>query len=148
MDELFNLSLDCSHLLSSLNANPECFDLSDGTIFNEDSPSYQTAAALAFAETIAPMIIYTGWTLLTTVTWGFGFILLPGAMILSGLASSPYHRHYLGTNDHRFKIEALYCLTSNGFGVITVVDGIMLLLAEEGDSHYIENDSFIMWMDD
>lgn len=56
----------------------------------------------------------------------------------------PIHRFVLGTDNHDFKIFALYCITLSGCGVILLVDGVLLLVNSDNDQ-YIENGKFIMW---
>ena len=56
----------------------------------------------------------------------------------------PIHRFVIGTGGESFKIFALYCITFGGCGVITLVDGIILVLDETG-TKYLNNNKFIMW---
>lgn len=56
----------------------------------------------------------------------------------------PFHRFIIGTGGEPFKIFALYCITLGGCGVITLVDGIILVLDETG-TKYQNNNKFIMW---
>lgn len=58
----------------------------------------------------------------------------------------PIHRIILGTGNETAKVIALYCVTLGGCGIITLIDGIMLLIDSRG-SRYIDNPKFIMWMD-
>ncbi len=58
------------------------------------------------------------------------------------------HRLYLGTKPVTF---VLYLITFGGFGIVSGVDWIFLLLALIDDSRgigaFIDNPKFIMWMD-
>lgn len=113
-----------------------------------DNPDYKTASMLAFGEALLSSGIYGMWFLITIVTGGFGIVLLPGTAILASLIGSPWHRYYLGTDDNSFKIGALYCITSNGFGLLLIADAIALMTAEDNDQTYFNNSKFIMWIDE
>jgi TM2 domain-containing membrane protein YozV len=56
----------------------------------------------------------------------------------------PFHRFIIGTGGQSFKIFALYCITLGGCGVITLVDGVLLLMDGNG-TKYLDNSKFIMW---
>jgi hypothetical protein len=56
----------------------------------------------------------------------------------------PFHRFIIGTGGKPFKIFALYCVTLGGCGVITLVDGVLLLMDGNG-TKYLDNSKFIMW---
>ena len=147
IDELFANSVDISisafdHTNSSI--------LSHGGMSNseEEGPNYKIAAGIAITSTILPIGIYGSWFLITVFTGGFGIILLPGAMILAGAIGSPWHRYYLGTNDESFKIGALYCITFNGLGWLTIADAAALLMADENHRDYFDNSKFLMWIDE
>jgi len=56
----------------------------------------------------------------------------------------PFHRFIIGTGGKPFKIFALYCITLGGCGVITLVDGVLLLMDSKG-TKYLDNSKFIMW---
>jgi hypothetical protein len=56
----------------------------------------------------------------------------------------PFHRFIIGTGGKPFKIFALYCVTLGGCGVITLVDGVLLLMDSKG-TKYLDNSKFIMW---
>ena len=116
--------------------------------FDLDNPDYKTAAMLAFGETFLSAGIYGVWFMITLVTGGFGIVLLPGAAVVASLIGSPWHRYYLGTDDNSFKIGALYCVTSNGFGLLLIADAISFLVADENHHTYINNSNFIMWVDE
>ena len=114
----------------------------------EKGPNYKVAAGIAIATAILPIGIYGSWFFLTAITGGFGIILLPGALILAGAVGSPWYRYYLGTDDNSFKIGALYCITLNGLGWLTIADAVALLAANKDHISYVNNSKFILWIDD
>ena len=56
----------------------------------------------------------------------------------------PVHRFILGTGGHNFKIFALYCVTLDCGGFLTLVDGI-ILLTDDSKKKYINNPKWFMW---
>lgn len=79
-----------------------------------------------------------------------GIVALAGLLVFAPVVTIfPLHRFIIGTGGQAAKIWALYCVTLGGCGVITLVDGILLLIDhfEEGGSAYLDNSKFIMWMD-
>jgi hypothetical protein len=93
--------------------------------------SQTTAAIIALATVIAPSLI-------TAVTGGFGAPVFILTMI-------PWHRIYLGTGGKTGKVIALYCVTLDWCGWLTLVDGVMLLI-DDTDSKYIDNPKYVMWI--
>ncbi|MFN5627751.1 MAG: hypothetical protein ACK48W_00565 [Bacteroidota bacterium] len=72
-----------------------------------------------------------------------GTIAIVSAILGVGLIV-PFHRFIIGTGGQSFKIFALYFITAGGCGVITLVDGVLLLMDGNGNK-YIDNPKFIMW---
>lgn len=72
-----------------------------------------------------------------------GIIAIASVVLAVGLIF-PIHRFIIGTGGKPLKIFALYCITLGGCGVITLVDGILLLMDSHG-SKYMGNSKFIMW---
>jgi len=72
-----------------------------------------------------------------------GVIAIASVVLAVGIIF-PIHRFILGTGGKPIKIFALYCITLGGCGVITLIDGILLLMDGNG-TKYIDNSKFIMW---
>ena len=67
-------------------------------------------------------------------------------LVCTFLGGFGIHRHYMGTRPWMW---ALYTFTFCGiFGIVPLVDWVMLLLGVEDDniSAYVHNSKFIMWM--
>ena len=55
------------------------------------------------------------------------------------------HRHYMGTSNWMW---LLYTLTGGGLGIVVTIDFVMLIIgvAEDDISQYIDNTKFLMWV--
>ncbi len=148
LDSLFAQSQDVTQKIEHWSTDYSSGLTKPQMIDDDKSPSYKIAAGMAITSTTLQVVIYFGWVIITAVTGGLGFILLPGAMILAGAIGSPWHRYYLGTNDNSFKIGALYCITMNCFGLLGIADAIALLAAPPEHHEYINNEKFLIWLED
>tara|TARA_B110000046_G_C12777594_1_gene307577 strand:+ start:86 stop:646 length:561 start_codon:yes stop_codon:yes gene_type:complete len=148
LELLFSQSEDLSKLITNKFSDKELLFQNSLKQSDENGPKYKVAAGIAIATALLPVGIYGSWIFLTAITGGFGIILLPSALILAGAVGSPWYRYYLGTGDNSFKIGALYCITLNGLGWLTIADAVALLAANKDHNSYINNSKFLMWMDD
>ena len=76
-----------------------------------------------------------------------GIVAVAGLLVFSpAVTLFPTHRFIIGVGGQGGKIWATYCFTLGGCGVITLVDGIMLIIdGADGGTKYLESTKFIMW---
>lgn len=68
------------------------------------------------------------------------------AQFVTGTGFIPIYRFMLGTGENNGKVFGLYCVTCGGLGVLPLIDAIMLL-TDDSENKYINNQKFIMWLD-
>ena len=114
IDVLFNSSNDISYISNTT-----------GNVINDLGMKIPKIAEEGDRQMIGGIIALASW-----IT-GIGILI-------------PFHRFYLGTGGQPVKIFFLYFCTLSGFGFITLIDGIVLLMDPE-NGKFIENPRFIMW---
>lgn len=76
-----------------------------------------------------------------------GIVAVAGLLVFApAVTLFPTHRFIIGVGGQGGKIWATYCFTLGGCGVITLVDGILLIIdGANGGTKYLESTKFIMW---
>lgn len=76
-----------------------------------------------------------------------GIVAVAGLLVFApAVTLFPTHRFIIGVGGQGGKIWATYCFTLGGCGVITLVDGILLIIdGANGGTKYLESSKFIMW---
>ncbi|MEZ4722996.1 MAG: hypothetical protein R2813_14065 [Flavobacteriales bacterium] len=140
LNVLFESSCDISYMLTSSELMKHGIESAAAA----GEKRQVVGAIIAFVGPVGGYIVGTiAYFVFAVATLGLGAYCFPIFYIPIFL---PYHRWYLGTNGNGANVGLLYCVTLNWCGVLSFIDGIMLLI-DDTEEKYIENPQYVMWID-